>query len=160
MKQLPAVDQAKKDILAFDEKVKAERLDYETKLANARQLAAQYRILQEKEDVASARLTHAKDKIDLLKQRIERERKFLLDHLPHHEFSKGYYQVYSADPLEPQAAHYMKWGGEHPYVFTGRNIAGAQAVMELFTSVLPDFEAEVADAKFALDAFTKEHGAF
>jgi hypothetical protein len=160
MKQLPAVDQAKKDILAFDEKVKAERLDYETKLANARQLAAQYRILQEKEDVASARLTHAKDKIDLLKQRIERERKFLLDHLPHHEFSKGYYQVYRADPLEPQTGLYMKWGGEHPYVFTGRNIAGAQAVIELFTSALPGFEAEVADAKFALDVFTKEHGAF
>ena len=158
MTKLPAVDKAEKDLLTFDEKAKAERLAYESKLADARRLAAQYRGLRENEDAASCRLAHAKDKIDLLRQRIERERKFLLDHLPHHEFSKGFYQAQRADPLEPQTSLYMNWGGEHPYVFAGRNIAGAQAALDLFTSALIGLEAEAVAAKAALDEFTKTHG--
>ena len=156
--QLPAVNQAEEELRSFDEKAKAERLAYEDQLAAAHKLGAQHRLLLETEDAASSRLTHALDKIDLLRQRIRRESEFLLTHLPNHEFSKGYFKAMRADPLESQAGSYIKWGGEHPYVFIGRNIAGAQAVIELFTSALPGLEAEAAAAKSALDAFTKEHG--
>lgn len=156
--QIPAVNQAEEELRSFDEKAKAERLAYEDKLAAAHKLGTQYRFLLETEDAASSRLTHALDKIDLLRQRIGRESEFLLTHLPSVEFSKGHFKVMRADPLESQAGLYMKWGGEHPYVFSGRNIAGAQAVIQLFTSALPGLEAEAAAAKSALAAFTKEHG--
>lgn len=156
--QIPAVNQAEEELRSFDEKAKAERLAYEDQLAAAHKLGYQHRLLLEAEDAASSRLTHALDKIDLLRQRIRRESEFLLTHLPNHEFSKGYFKAMRADPLESQAGLYINWGGEHPYVFKGRNIAGAQAVVELFTSALPGLEAEAAAAKSALDAFTKEHG--
>jgi hypothetical protein len=158
--QIPAVEQAEEELHSFDEKAKAERLAYEEKLAAAHKLGAQYRLLRETEDAASSRLTHALDKIDLLRQRIRRESEFLLNHLPHHEFSKGFFKAMSADPLESQAGLYIKWGGEHPYVYTGKIIAASQAVVELFTSALPGLEAEAAAAKSALNAFTKEHGSF
>ncbi len=158
MSQLLVVDQAENELRSFDEKTKSKRLAYEAKVDAARQLGAHYRRLVEKEQAASACLTHALDKIDLLKQRIERENKFLLDHLPNCEFSKGWYVAYRADPLEQRPSTYMQSGGEHPYVFAGRTIAGAQAVIELFTSALPRFEAEAEAAKSEIDAFVQEHG--
>lgn len=155
----PAKTKALAELAKIEAAAARQRVEADEKLAIAQRQEAEWHALLETGKAAWARLTHARDHLQILRDRHALASVRFDKLVGGFDFSTSWHRdLLKLDPCADGAAYGPGLNYENPFVFHARTLAALELGIARVEQRVPEFERTEALAREAARIFAKRHG--